>query len=130
MPPIPSQSDRSAGLQSPGLHRFVRVLLLSLLVIMVALLVELFRGQWALYRWKNEMTARGEVFEAAALWPPESDADLEFSNQMTEAVSKLPPRLRYYSSLIAGIVTNQPGQFRRGSQEPRPRLWNRDDTTN
>jgi hypothetical protein len=115
MPPFSSQY-----IQASGFLRFVRVLLIALLVVMIALLVERLRGQWALQHWKNEMTARGEVFDATQLWPPESEADLDFSNQMHDAVSKLPSRIRSYASQTAAIVADAPGEFRRGSQESRP----------
>src|SRR5436190_17071800 len=101
-----SRSFMKLSPSHPRIRRFVQVLLITLLIVMVALLVERLRGQWALQHWKNEMTARGEVFDVAAVWPPASDDGSEFSNRMEEAISKLPRELRYYYvGALLGIVS-------------------------
>ncbi len=92
------------------------------ILVLLALLAERWRGQWALNRWKQRMAARGEVFEASRIWPPPSPRGREFSNALFRAVSQIPSGLSRYSGQLAGIVVQQPGLSRRGSQEPNPPL--------
>jgi hypothetical protein len=86
------------------------------------LLVERWRGQWALNRWKHRMAAQGEIFEANRIWPQPSAQSLAFSNHLQRAVEQLPPGLSRFSGQISAIVVQEPGMARRGSQEPSPRF--------
>jgi hypothetical protein len=106
--------------------------LLALLVLVagVALVVELWRGQWALKSWKRHMEAQGEIFEAKRLWPPPSARNWEFSNRLAQVIRELPPRLANYAGQLSGIVQEQPGQGRRGSQEPYPPMAQKGTSTN
>jgi hypothetical protein len=58
--------------------RLPRLFVLLVLVAVVALLIERWRGQWALKNWKRHMAAQGEIFDAKRLWPPPSARGLEF----------------------------------------------------
>ena len=98
------------------------LLVLLLLVPVVALVSERWRGQSALKAWKRQMAAKGEIFDARQLWPPPSPESLEFSNRLALAVAQLPPGLGKYGSSLSGMVPVQPGQARRSSQEPKPLL--------
>ena len=74
----------------------------------------------ALKSWKRQITAKGEIFDAKRIWPPPSARGRKFSNQLAQAIRGLPPRLANYAGLLSGIMPVQPGQGRRGSQEPTP----------
>ena len=102
----------------PRRHRLFSVVLLLVLLVLAALLVERWRGQWALSRWKHRMAEKGEVFEASRIWPQPSARGLAFSNQLHCAVAQLPQGLNRYAGQISGIVVQEPGVGRRGSQEP------------
>lgn len=65
------------------------IFLLLLLGLLTAVVAERWRGQLALGRWKSEMTAKGEIFEAQRLWPPASEANLEFSNRLAQVTGAL-----------------------------------------
>jgi hypothetical protein len=110
--------------------RLPRLFVLLVLVAVVALVVERWRGQWALKNWKRHMAAKGEVFDAKLLWPPPSARSLEFSNRLAQVLRDLPPRLANYAGLLAGIVQEQPGRARPGSQERYPPMAQRGDSTN
>ena len=110
--------------------RLPRLFVLLVLVAVAALVVERWRGQWALTSWKGHMTAKGEIFDAKRLWPPPSARSLEFSNRLAQAISELPPRLANYAGQLSGIVQEQPGEGRRGSQEPSPPIAQKGTSTN
>ena len=103
-------------------HPILRVVLLVFLVVFGLLLVERWRGQWALSRWKHRMAAKGEIFEANRIWPRPSAQSLVFSNELQRAVGQLPPGLSRFAGQISAIVVQEPGIARRGSQEPSPSL--------
>jgi hypothetical protein len=112
--------------QTRGLQRFWHVLrlLLALIVVLVVLVLlgERWRGQWALKTWKEGMAARDEVFEPTKFWPPISARSREFSNDLALAVGGRSGRLGHYAGELEGMVMEQPGVCRRGSQEPSPPL--------
>ena len=114
----------------PRRHRLFSVVLLLVLLVLAALLVERWRGQWALSRWKHRMAAKGEVFEASRIWPQPSARGLAFSNQLHCAVAQLPQGLNRYAGQISGIVVQEPGVGRRGSQEPSLTLVSQTNLTN
>jgi hypothetical protein len=101
-------------------RRYSRLLVLLVLVPVAALVIERWRGQWALKVWKRHMAAKGELFEAERLWPTPSPGSLEFSNRLAQVIEQLPTGLAHYAGMLRGIVQEQPGQDRRGSQEPYP----------
>jgi hypothetical protein len=98
-------------------HRGFGLLLLMILVASATLLIERFGGQLALRSWQSGMEAKGEVFDPHHLWPVASTASLQFSNNLAQAVSKLPRRLSVYAGPLSGIVPDEAGIARRGSQE-------------
>jgi hypothetical protein len=110
--------------------RLPRLFVLLVLVAVVALVGERWRGQWALSRWKHRMAAKGELFEPSRIWPQPSAQGLAFSNELHRAVAQFPPGLNLYAGLISGIVLQEPGMGRRGSQEPSPALNPSRDGTN
>jgi hypothetical protein len=110
--------------------RLPRLFVLLVLVAVVALVVERWRGQWALKNWKRHMAAKGEIFDAKRLWPPPSARSLEFSNRLAKAIRELPPRLANCADLLSGIVQEQSGQGRPGSQEPYPPMAQKGTSTN
>lgn len=97
-----------------------RLLWILPLTVLAVLLVERWRGHYALASWLQEARAHGETFEVKRLWPAPSVANREFSNRFARVVGELPPRLRDYSGGLIGIVRTSPGMARRGSQEPQP----------
>jgi len=105
-------------------------LLLLVSIAVVALVIERWRGQWALTTWKRQMEAKGEVFDAGRLWPPPSARSLEFSNRLAQALGQLPPGLANYAGMLSGIVLESPGHGRRGSQEPFPPVSHKRSSTN
>ncbi|MCX6928911.1 MAG: hypothetical protein NT154_37725 [Verrucomicrobia bacterium] len=106
------------------------LLLLFVLVAVVALVIERWRGQWALKGWKRHAEANGETLDARRVWPRPTARSLEFSNQLAQALDRLPPRLANYSGMLTAIVQEQPGQCRRGSHEPFPPMGQRTSSTN
>ncbi len=94
----------------------------SVLVVVAALLMERWRGQWALNRWKQQMAAEGEIFEPDKMWPRPTARSLAVSNELRLAVEQLPPGLSRFSGQICAIVVKESGMARRGSQEPSPVL--------
>jgi hypothetical protein len=110
--------------------RLPRLFVLLVLVAVAALVIERWRGQWALKSWKGQMAAKGEIFDAKRIWPPPSARGLEFSNRLAQVIRELPPRLANYAGLLSGIVHEQPGQGRRGSQEPYPPMAQKGTSTN
>jgi hypothetical protein len=101
----------------PRRHRARWLLPLLLLVPVVALVEEHWRGHWELQSWKHDMAAKGENFDAAQLWPPVTAQSIEFSNQLAGVVKELPGRLRDYGASINTIILEGSGRARRGSQE-------------
>ncbi len=117
--------------ETPSLRRCLpRLFVLLVLVAVVALVIERWRGRWALDSWKRHMAAQGEIFDAKRLWPPPSARGMEFSNRLAQAIRELPPRLANYAGQLSGIVQDQPGQGRRGSQEPYPPMAQTGASTN
>ena len=66
------------------------------------------------------MAAQGEVLEVSRLWPQPSPQGAAFSNQLQQAVAQLPQGLNRYAGLVSGIVVQEPGIGRRGSQQAIP----------
>jgi hypothetical protein len=110
--------------------RLPRLFFLLILLAVVALVTERWRGQWALKSWKRHMADKGEIFDAKRLWPPPSARSVEFSNRLAQAVRELPPRLGNYAGRLSGIVRVEPGQCRRGSQERYPPMAQEGASTN
>jgi hypothetical protein len=106
--------------RSPRRHRVWWLLPLLLLAPVAALVEEHWRGHWVLQNWNHNMTAKGEIFEVAKLWPPMTPKSVAFSNQLAQAVKNLPGRLRDYGASIDTIIMDGSGQARRGSQESFP----------
>jgi hypothetical protein len=123
---LTSQPNRTK--RSP--HRWRRIFVLLVLGLLTALVIEHWRGQLALGRWKSGMAAKGEILEVTQLWPPASQANTEFSNRLTQVTASLRGRLSDYAGQLSGIVTETTGQYRRGSQEPRPPRQHGEDATN
>ena len=121
---------KSEPQRPPRRRRRRRLLLLVMLVAVAALLAERWRGEWTLRKWKNEMAAKGEVFDAKALWPAAGTGSVEFSNQLAQAAANSRGRLGLYASQMSAIVVQEPGKARRGSQEPQPLLSRKDGSTN
>lgn len=111
-------------------HRVLRLFILLPVGLMVAVAVERWRGQWALSSWKSEMAAKGEIFEAQRLWPPASEAGVEFSNGLARAIATMRVSLADYAGQLSGFIMEEPGRYRRGSQEPRPPRPRNDNPTN
>ena len=109
---------------------FLRFALLLVLLAALALQVEHWRGQWALQKWKSEMTAQGEVLDAKALWPKLTVKSEDFVKQLDESTAKLPPQLRLYASGIDAVVQCDSGGCRRGSQEAQPVFSGKHSDTN
>jgi len=111
-------------------NRRVRLFVCLLMGLSLALVTERLRGQWTLKSWKSRMAAKGELFEAPRLWPPASAANAAFSNGLAQATGDLRGRLADYAGQLSGIIGEQPGTYRRGSQEPRPPRLRNDGGTN
>jgi len=111
-------------------HPKARLVLVVALMIFGALLAERWRGQWALNRWKHEMAAKGEIFDASRFWPQPTAKSLVFSNELRQAIEQLPPGLRRFSGQISAIVLEEPGIARRGSQESSPRFVSQTNRSN
>ena len=127
---LPRISLKSFQNRMPSRHRLWQLLGLLLVGLIVALLVERLRGQWALRSWEKEMVAKGETFEVLQLWPPRSDSNREFSDKLTQATRALRGRLTSYAGQLSAIITVAPGSYRRGSQEHRPPRLHNEDRTN
>ena len=76
------------------------------------------------------MEAEGEIFDARRLWPPPSPESLEFSNRLAQEMGQLPTGLANYAGMLSGIVPDQPGYVRRGSQEQYPPISQKRASTN
>jgi len=66
------------------------------------------------------MEAKAEIFDVKRLWPSPSPRSLEFSNRLARVIGQLPTGLADYAARLSATVQKQPGQARRGSQEPNP----------
>jgi hypothetical protein len=55
---------------------------------------------------------------------------LEFSNRLAQVMGQLPTGLAHYAGMLRGIVPEQPGQDRRGSQETYPPMTQNRTATN
>ena len=107
----------------PPRRQRARWFLLLLLIVPVAGLVEeRWRGRLALQSWEHDMAAKGEVFDAAQLWPPVTAQGVEFSNQLAAVVKNLNGRLQNYAGINA-VILDESGQNRRGSQESHPAIF-------
>jgi hypothetical protein len=102
-------------------RRLAQLLFLLLLVTLAALFVEHWRGERALREWKNEMAARGEIFDPNQLWPAPDPASREFPKRLTEAVGRLPKSLTFAGYLV-GLSVDESGRPSRGSKQARPPL--------
>lgn len=111
-------------------RRFTQTILMVLLLAIVTLLTERFRGQWALKRWKAQMTAKGERFDVTSLWPSPNAAANSFSNQLAKATEIDRGKLAEFASSISSLLVNERGEFRRGSQEVQPQLAYQKNSTN
>ena len=100
--------------------RKARWALLLLLVVLGVLLLERWRGQYALRAWQRRMIAQGEVFDPALIWPKANAQHLAFSNHLAHATGQLPAELKAFGGMMSGRIMGEPGRARRGSQEPRP----------
>jgi hypothetical protein len=128
---LKSELEAPARTPRPSRRRYLpRFLLLLVLVAVVALVVERWRGQWALKGWKRQMAANGEIFEAERLWPTPSAGSLEFSNRLSQVMGRLPPGLANYAAMLSGIVEERVGQYRRGSQERYPPMGQKENSAN
>lgn len=104
-------------------HRWRRVLRLpAILAIVVfgALVAERWRGHHALRSWLEQRTEQGESLNPTVLWPKPDERARKFQSDLSEATRQLPAELVTYSGRTSGMVPDQPGRARRGSQEPRP----------
>ena len=102
--------------RSPRRHRAWWLLPLLLLLPAAALVEEHWRGHWELQSWKHKMTAKGEMFDPAKLWPPSSAASMDFSNQLGGTVKEFSGKLNYYGASVSTIILDGSGQAHRGSQ--------------
>src|SRR4051812_37538312 len=100
----------------PFYRRPFRMFFLLTLLFAAVLVIERWRGQWALKRWKQQMAARGEVFEVTRLWPAASADAVQFSNRLHQLAGRPRSGLGAYAGRIPAIVAGEPGKFRRGSQ--------------
>ena len=91
-----------------------------LIVGLAALFFEHWRGERALRAWKSKMEAQGEIFDPNKLWPPANPASREFSNQLAEAVGRLPMTLSKFAGSLAGLSLDESGRARRGSKQVIP----------
>ncbi len=104
-------------------HRWCRVLRLPAILAIVAfgaLLAERWRGHHALRSWMEQRTEQGESLNLTVLWPKPDERARKFQSDLSEATRQLPAELVTYSGRTSGMVPDQPGRARRGSQEPRP----------
>jgi len=84
-------------------RRFGRLGFILLIVALAALFLEHRRGERALRMWKTKMEAQGEIFGPNKLWPPANPASRQFSNQLAEAVGRLPMTLNKFAGSLAGL---------------------------
>lgn len=107
-------------------RRLAQALFLLVLAMLAVLFIEHVRGEQALKAWMNEMTARGEIFDANKLWPAPDPGRPEFSNQLTEAVRRLPKTLGKFTGRMAGLSLDESGRPVRGSKQARPLVYQQD----
>src|SRR5512138_2165126 len=100
----------------------MRIALVLLLAVSGALLAERWRGQQALRAWQRERISHGEVFDPTLIWPKPNPEYWQFSTHLTHAARQVPDELKAYAGRMNSLVIVEPGQARRGSQEPQPPL--------
>lgn len=76
----------------------------------------------ALRAWKTEMTAQGEILDPNKPWPAPAPSSREFSNQLAEAVGRLPKSLTKFADSLSGLSQDELGRPSRGSKQARPPL--------
>src|SRR5690242_12720712 len=96
--------------------------------IIVGLAVERWRGGCALKSWKVEMAAKGEVLEPGVLWPTVPATSREFSNRLAQVMAKPLGGFSRYIGQMMGMVPEELGTCRRGSQETQPPLESKEAT--
>ena len=111
-------------------RRWSQLLSFLLLVTLTALFVEHWRGERALRAWKRQVTAQGEIFDPTKIWPASNLANREFSNQLAQAVGKLPESLNKFAGLLAGLHLDGTGRADRGSKQASPTLSYEQNTSN
>lgn len=77
-------------------------------------------GQRALRSWMEQRTEQGESFKLTVLWPQPDERARKFQSDLSEATRLLPNELVAFYGQISGMVSEKPGEARRGSQEPTP----------
>jgi hypothetical protein len=103
-------------------RRLVQLFFLLLLVTLAALFVEHWRGERALQAWKIEMAVQGEILDPNKLWPAPDPSSCAFSNQLAEAVGRLPNGLTKFAGYLSGLSQDELGRPSRGSKQARPPL--------
>jgi hypothetical protein len=103
---------------------------LAVITVFTGLTLERWWGKLALSAWKNQMLARGEIFDPRRIWPPPSVRSVRFSNDFARVTGELPPALRMYGGQYCSVVPETPGMARRGSQEPKPPSYGNQNSTN
>ena len=106
------------------------VLVLTVITVFTGLTLERWWGKLGLSAWKNEMAARGEVFDPRRIWPPPAVRSLQFSNDFARVTGELPAGLRMYGGQYRSVVRETLGMARRGSQEPKPPSYGNQNSTN
>ena len=104
-------------------HRWrsaARLLGILILALTGALVAERWRGQYALRSWLEQRAEQGESLNPTVLWPTPDERARKFQSALSEATRQLPAELVTYAGRTSGMVPDQPGRARRGSQEPRP----------
>jgi len=101
------------------------LILLLVAAPLAGLVVERWRGQWALYNWKQEMATNGESLAIAPLWPLISAEAVSFSNQLAQIVDHFPAPLRAYVGNLSPLTLTESGKALRGSQATCPPLTSR-----
>lgn len=101
-------------------RRWAQLVCVLLLMTLAALFIEHWRGERALRAWKNEMTARGEIFDPHRLWPVPDASVREFPKQLAGAVDRLPPSLGKFAGHLAGLSQDDQERPARGSKQAHP----------
>ena len=104
------------------------VAVLTVLTLVAGLTLERWWGKLALSAWKNQMEAKGEIFDPARIWPPPSAVSTQFSNDLARVTGELSPGLKMFGGQYCSILAEGPGKARRGSQEPQPPSYNGQDS--
>jgi hypothetical protein len=101
-------------------RQLAQLLFLLLLAAPAALFIEHWRGERALRAWKDVMTAQGEILDPNKLLPAPVPSSREFSNQLAEAVKRLPQSLTKFGGDLSGLSQDELGRPSRGSKQARP----------